>query len=72
MNLLIEFIKNIESVFEDHRKLLLRNLPDLIKNASTRWQLGNVQLVSNLTFNFVAYVISFLPLSFQERATIWF
>lgn len=58
MNFPQEFIQNIESVFEEDGKQFIRNLPNLIKDASTRWQLGDVQPVSNLSFNFVAYATS--------------
>lgn len=62
MNLPLEFIQTIESVFEEDGKRFIQNLPDLIADASARWQLGDVQPVSNLSFNFVAYATSSLAL----------
>jgi streptomycin 6-kinase len=55
MNLSKEFIQNIESVFEQDGKQFIKDLPKLIKDASSRWGLKNIEPVSNLSFNFVAY-----------------
>ncbi|MBL8089600.1 MAG: phosphotransferase [Anaerolineales bacterium] len=60
MNLPKEFIQNIESVFEEDGKQFIKDFPSLIEDASSCWKLSNVQLVSNLSFNFVAYATSSL------------
>lgn len=55
MNLPAEFISIITNTFGEEGEQLLANLPALIEEVSTRWGLTNVQPVSNLSYNFVAF-----------------
>ena len=55
MNLPKEFIQTIESVFDEDGKQFIKDLPKLVEDASSRWDLKDIKLVSNLSFNFVAY-----------------
>lgn len=55
MNLPPDFISNIQNVFEEDGTAFLKALPDLIAEASARWGLTDVEPVSNLSFNFVAF-----------------
>src|SRR5687767_4811515 len=50
-----DFISNIQNVFAEDGHAFLKALPDLIAQASARWGLTDVQPVSNLSFNFVAF-----------------
>jgi streptomycin 6-kinase len=58
LNLPLEFISNIQNVFGEDGHVFLKSLPDLIAEASARWGLTNVQPVSNLSYNFVAFATS--------------
>jgi hypothetical protein len=58
MNLHPEFISNVQNTFRDEGHAFLEALPDLIAEASARWGLTNVQPVSNLSYNFVAFAKS--------------
>ena len=58
MNLPQDFIQNIQEAFGDKGHEWLTRLPELIREASKQWGLTNVQPVSNLSFNFVAFAIS--------------
>ena len=55
MNLPAQFIRTIESTYGENGKQLIANLPALIKEASQRWDLTDVQPVPNLSYNFVAF-----------------
>jgi streptomycin 6-kinase len=55
VNLSPEFISNIQNVYEEDGTAFLKTLPDLIAEASARWGLTDVEPVSNLSFNFVAF-----------------
>ncbi len=55
MNLPPDFISNIQNTFEEDGTAFLKALPDLIAEASARWGLTDVQPVSNLSYNFVAF-----------------
>ena len=55
MNLSPEFISNIQNVFQEDGIAFLKALPDLIAEASARWGLTDVEPVSNLSYNFVAF-----------------
>ena len=55
MNLPIEFVRNIEGVFGEDGKQFLANLPTLVEEASTRWDLTDVQPAPNLSYNFLAF-----------------
>src|SRR5688572_19423049 len=54
INLSQEFIQTIETVFEEGKQFI-KDLPSLIDEAAQRWELSEIQPVSNLSFNFVAY-----------------
>ena len=55
MNLPHEFISTITNTFGEDGENLIANLPVLIDETSARWGLTNVQPVSNLSYNFVAF-----------------
>src|SRR5687768_14351039 len=45
----------MQNVFQEDGTAFLKALPDLIAEASARWGLTDVEPVSNLSFNFVAF-----------------
>ena len=55
MNFPSEFISNVQNVYLEDGRAYLEALPDLIADASARWALTDVQSVSNLSYNFVAF-----------------
>ena len=55
MNLPPDFISIITNTFGEDGEALIANLPALIDEASQRWGSTNVQPVSNLSYNFVAF-----------------
>jgi streptomycin 6-kinase len=55
MNLSPEFIQTIKNTFDVDGETWLAAFPDLIAEASRRWELTEVQPVSNLSYNFVAF-----------------
>ena len=55
MNLPPEFISNIQNVFKARGDTFLAALPDSIAQASTKWDLTNVEPVPTLSYNFVAF-----------------
>lgn len=55
MNLPPGFISIITNTYGEDGERLIANLPALIEEASQRWGLTNVQPVSNLSYNFVAF-----------------
>jgi streptomycin 6-kinase len=55
LNLPPEFISNIQNVFQEDGRAFLDALPDLIIESSAHWELTDVQPVSNLSYNFVAF-----------------
>jgi hypothetical protein len=55
LNLPPEFISNIEGGFGEAGKQFLANLPLAVDEASQRWSLTNVEPVSTLSYNFVAF-----------------
>lgn len=55
LNLPPEFISNIQNVLQEDGRAFLDALPDLIIESSARWGLTDVQHVSNLSYNFVAF-----------------
>ena len=61
MNLPPDFISTITNTFGEEGEQLLANLPALIEEASQRWNLTNVEPVTALSYNFVAYATSPLP-----------
>jgi streptomycin 6-kinase len=50
-----KFVQTIHDVFGRDGKLFIENIPSLIKEASARWGLTEVQPVPNLSYNFVAF-----------------
>lgn len=50
-----EFISNVKNVYLEDGRAFLDALPDSITEASARWGLTDVQLASNLSYNFVAF-----------------
>ena len=59
MNLPQEFIATIQNTFGDGGHAWLIALPDLINKASHNWNLTDIQPVSNLSYNFVAFAKRF-------------
>jgi streptomycin 6-kinase len=55
MHLPASFISTIRSTFKEDGEKFLAVLPDLIAETSHRWELTDVQPVSNLSYNFVAF-----------------
>jgi streptomycin 6-kinase len=55
MNLPASFVSTIRSTFKEDGEKFLAVLPDLIAETSQRWGLTDVQPVSNLSYNFVAF-----------------
>lgn len=55
LNLSHDFINNIKNSFEGDGVRFLANLPRLIGEACELWDLGDVQPVPNLSYNFVAF-----------------
>ena len=55
MNLPAEFVSNIRNVFKERGDAFLTSLPESVEEASTKWGLTNVQPVSTLSYNFVAF-----------------
>ncbi|MBI3167453.1 MAG: hypothetical protein HYZ22_03185 [Chloroflexi bacterium] len=49
------FTSNIRHAFAEAGEEFLANLPALIEEASHRWKLTDIQPVSNLSYNFVAF-----------------
>ena len=54
MNLPADFVSTITKTFGAEGEQFLASLPALIKEASVRWGLTDVQAVPNLSYNFVA------------------
>jgi streptomycin 6-kinase len=61
MNLPPDFIATITNTFGADGEQFIANLPLLIDEASARWGLTNIQPVSNLSYNFVAFADSPSP-----------
>jgi len=55
LNLPPDFINTIENGYGEEGKRFIANLPALVEVASLRWDLTDVQPVSNLSYNFVAF-----------------
>jgi streptomycin 6-kinase len=55
LNLPQDFIATIQNTFGDEGRAFLHALPGLVTEASRRWDLSEVQAVSNLSYNFVAW-----------------
>lgn len=49
------FSSTIRSTFRENGEKFLADLPDLIAAASSRWGLTDIQAVSNLSYNYVAF-----------------
>jgi len=50
-----EFIRTIQNAFGKNGRSWLEALPALLDEAARRWDLTNIQPVSNLSYNFVAF-----------------
>ncbi len=55
MNLPGPFLRTIEQTFGQRGRDFLETLPDLVNEAARRWQLTEIQPVSNLSYNYVAF-----------------
>ena len=55
MNLPPAFISNIQNVFKEKGHAFLKALPDLVAEASAKWNLTDVQPAPTLSYNFVAF-----------------
>jgi streptomycin 6-kinase len=55
LNLLPEFIRNIEGAFGEAGREFLARLPALIREAAQTWKLTDVQPIPTLSYNFVAF-----------------
>lgn len=53
-----EFISTIQNTFGDTGRTFLKSLPDMIAQASARWELTDVQPAPTLSYNFVAFAAS--------------
>ncbi len=62
-NLPIDFVSTIKNTFGEDGEKFIANLPELVEEVSQRWGLTNIQPVSNLSYNFVAYATSPSPLA---------
>jgi streptomycin 6-kinase len=49
------FIQNIQNTFQGEGQRWLESFPDLLEEAARRWGLTDIQPVSNLSYNFVAF-----------------
>ena len=58
MKLSPEFIQTIQNTFGEEGRHWLDTFPALLDEACHRWGLTNIQLVSNLSYNFVAMALS--------------
>ncbi len=70
MNLPSDFIATITNTFGADGEQFILNLPALIEEASQRWGLTNIQPVSNLSYNFVAFATSPLPHLLTEDGNV--
>jgi len=55
LNLPPDFIQTIQNTFKEDGKRWLESLPDLLDEASRRWDLTDIQPVPNLSYNFVTF-----------------
>ncbi len=55
MNLPGAFLRTIEQNFGQRGRDFLEALPDLVDEAARRWQLTDIEPVSNLSYNYVAF-----------------
>lgn len=62
MNLPADFVSTITNTFGEDGESFIANLPALLEEAASRWGLTNIQAVGNLSYNFVAFADSRLPL----------
>ena len=70
MNLPPEFIQTIKNTFGADGEAWLEALPDLIAEASRRWGLTDIQPVSNLSYNLVAFAQSAASDSGSSRRAV--
>lgn len=69
MQLPPEFIRTIQDTFGDEGRAFLNALPDLIAEASRRWNLSEIHPVPNLSYNFVAFANRPSPTDFDTFAS---
>jgi len=69
MSLPPDFISTITNTFGEDGEQFLAGLPALIDEASARWGLTDVQPVSNLSYNFVAFAESPSPREASPKGT---
>ncbi len=55
LNLPADFIKNIYNSFDEQGVQFIKDLPRLVDESSLIWNLRDVQTVSNLSYNYVAF-----------------
>ncbi len=55
LNLPADFIKNIHNSFDEQGVQFIKDLPRLVDESSLIWNLRDVQTVSNLSYNYVAF-----------------
>lgn len=55
MELPAAFISTVQNTFQEGGHAFLRDLPDMIAEASARWNLTDIQPVPMLSYNFVAF-----------------
>jgi streptomycin 6-kinase len=61
MNLPPEFISTVTNTFGEDGERFIAGLPASVEEASARWGLSNIQPVTNLSYNFVAFAESPSP-----------
>lgn len=49
------FVQNILKIYGKQGQIWLRQLPTIILQLTKNWQLRNLTLIDNLTYNYVAY-----------------
>jgi streptomycin 6-kinase len=69
MSLPPDFISTITNTFGEDGEQFLAGLPALIDEASARWGLMDIQPVSNLSYNFVAFAESPSPREASPKGT---
>lgn len=59
-----KFVQSIRNTFGEEGKQWLESFPALLKEAASRWGLTDIQPVSNLSYNFVAFATKPRPAPF--------
>jgi streptomycin 6-kinase len=55
MNFPPAFTANVLGAFGERGRAFLADLPDLVESARRKWELGEIEAVSNLSYHFVAF-----------------